>query len=68
MENSVRLFCSLHKAWMVIARISGSVNWLFIEQDYGYTDLLAKVDTINGSAKGSIILIIILDIQKKRHG
>lgn len=53
---------------MVIARISGSVDWLFTEQDCGYTDFLAKVDTINGSAKGSIILIIILDIQKKRHG
>jgi hypothetical protein len=35
---------------MVIASPSGSVDWLFTDQDYGYTDLLANVDTINGAA------------------
>lgn len=29
-----------------IARTSGSVDWLFTDQDYGYTDFLAGVDTI----------------------
>ena len=29
-----------------IARISGSVDWLFTDQDYGYTDFFEKVDTI----------------------
>ncbi|PSB24567.1 dihydrofolate reductase family protein [Stenomitos frigidus] len=29
-----------------IARPSGEVDWLFTDQDYGYTDFLAGVDTI----------------------
>jgi dihydrofolate reductase len=29
-----------------IARNSGEVDWLFTDQDYGYTDFLAGVDTI----------------------
>ena len=29
-----------------IARTSGEVDWLFTDQDYGYTDFLASVDTV----------------------
>ncbi|MBW4582165.1 MAG: dihydrofolate reductase family protein [Tildeniella nuda ZEHNDER 1965/U140] len=29
-----------------IARPSGEVDWLFTDQDYGYTDFLANVDTV----------------------
>ncbi len=29
-----------------IARTSGEVDWLFTDQDYGYADFLAGVDTI----------------------
>lgn len=29
-----------------IARESGEIDWLFTDQDYGYTEFLAKVDTI----------------------
>ncbi|UBF26246.1 dihydrofolate reductase family protein [Kovacikia minuta CCNUW1] len=29
-----------------IARPSGEVDWLFTDQDYGYTDFLAEVDTV----------------------
>ena len=29
-----------------IARTSGEVDWLFTDQDYGYTDFLAGVDTL----------------------
>ncbi len=29
-----------------IARTSGAVDWLFTDQDYGYADFLAGVDTI----------------------
>ena len=29
-----------------IARISGSVDWLFTDQDYGYTEFFEKVDTV----------------------
>ncbi|KAF5422793.1 MAG: hypothetical protein C5S45_01850 [Candidatus Methanocomedens sp.] len=43
---------------MVIARTSGSMNWLFTEQDYGYTDLLAKVDTINGAVQKVLLFLL----------
>ena len=29
-----------------IARTSGEVDWLFTDQDYGYTDFFAKIDTL----------------------
>jgi dihydrofolate reductase len=29
-----------------IARTSGEIDWLFTDQDYGYTDFLAQVDTL----------------------
>lgn len=29
-----------------IARNSGGVDWLFVDQDYGYTDFIASVDTV----------------------
>lgn len=29
-----------------IARASGEVDWLFTDQDYGYTEFLATIDTI----------------------
>jgi dihydrofolate reductase len=29
-----------------IARTSGDVDWLFTDQDYGYTEFLAEVDTV----------------------
>ncbi|MBW4690548.1 MAG: dihydrofolate reductase family protein [Lyngbya sp. HA4199-MV5] len=29
-----------------IARASGEVDWLFTDQDYGYTEFLASVDTV----------------------
>ncbi|MGA7934907.1 MAG: dihydrofolate reductase family protein [Kovacikia sp.] len=29
-----------------IARPSGEVDWLFTDQDYGYSDFLAEVDTV----------------------
>ena len=29
-----------------IARSDGSVDWLFTDQDYGYTGFLASVDTV----------------------
>ena len=29
-----------------IARTSGSVDWLFTDQDYGYTDFLANIETV----------------------
>lgn len=29
-----------------IARTSGEVDWLFTDQDYGYTEFLAQIDTI----------------------
>ncbi|NEQ73939.1 MAG: dihydrofolate reductase [Okeania sp. SIO2C9] len=29
-----------------IARISGEVDWLFTDQDYGYDDFFAEVDTV----------------------
>lgn len=29
-----------------IARNSGDVDWLFTDQDYGYTDFLARIDTV----------------------
>ena len=29
-----------------IARTSGSVDWLFTDQDYGYTDFFATIDTV----------------------
>lgn len=29
-----------------IAKTSGSVDWLFTDQDYGYTDFFANIDTI----------------------
>ncbi len=29
-----------------IARTSGDVDWLFTDQDYGYTDFLTRVDTV----------------------
>ncbi len=29
-----------------IARTSGDVDWLFTDQDYGYTDFFARVDTV----------------------
>lgn len=29
-----------------IARTSGDIGWLFTDQDYGYTDFLASIDTI----------------------
>lgn len=29
-----------------IARTSGNVDWLFTDQDYGYTDFFAQIDTL----------------------
>lgn len=29
-----------------IARISGEVDWLFTDQDYGYDDFFTEVDTV----------------------
>lgn len=29
-----------------IARTSGEVDWLFTDQDYGYTDFFAQIDTV----------------------
>jgi dihydrofolate reductase len=29
-----------------IARTSGDVDWLFTDQDYGYTDFFANIDTL----------------------
>jgi len=29
-----------------VARASGAVDWLFTDQDYGYTEFLANVDTV----------------------
>jgi len=34
------------------------MNWLFTEQDYGYTDLLAKVDTINGAVQKVLLFLL----------
>jgi dihydrofolate reductase len=29
-----------------IARTSGEVDWLFTDQDYGYTEFIAQIDTL----------------------
>ncbi len=29
-----------------IARTSGDIDWLFTDQDYGYTEFLAEIDTV----------------------
>jgi len=51
---------------MVIARISGCVDWLFTDEDCGFTDLLAKVDTINGAAQKVLLFLLSSWIYRKK--
>jgi len=51
---------------VVITKTSSSVDWLFTEQDYGYTDLLTKVDTINGVAQKVILFLLSSWIYRKK--
>ncbi|MGB3512432.1 MAG: dihydrofolate reductase family protein [Microcoleaceae cyanobacterium] len=43
--NKIRLFIAASLDGY-IARISGEVDWLFTDQDYGYQDFFAEVDTV----------------------
>ena len=51
---------------MFIARTSGSVDWLFTDEDCGFSDLLAKVDTINGAAQKVILFLLSSWIYRKK--